>query len=173
MNFYSGFSLQNDSSFFKEYIEDSLYSVSGFSYGAILALKEVQKRLKENKRIDKLQLFSPAFFQTKSAKFKKLQMLGFTKSKENYIQKFLQLCFSPYEMNVVSLNDAKKEELEELLNFEWIGAELLELEEQGIVIEVYLGGKDAIIDVVSAREFFVEFSTLTYIKDANHFLQTS
>ena len=173
MNFYSGFSLKDDNSFFKEYRDDTLYSISGFSYGAILAFKEVQKRLQENKRVDKLQLFSPAFFQTKTTKFKKLQMLGFTKDKENYIEKFLQLCFAPYSMDSVTLGDPTKEQLEELLYYEWSGAELLELEEQGVVIEVYLGGQDAIIDVKSAREFFVEFSTVTYIKDANHFLQTS
>ena len=36
---------------------------------------------------------------------------------------------------------------------------------------VYLGGEDKIIDVEAAREFFLHVATVTYIKNANHFLQ--
>jgi hypothetical protein len=45
--------------------------------------------------------------------------------------------------------------------------------QRGINIEVYLGGEDKIIDVTGAREFFLEVATVTYIKDANHFLLTN
>jgi hypothetical protein len=171
--FYSGFSLKEDSYFFQKFLDESQYCVAGFSYGAILALKDVQKKILNHQRVDRLQLFSPAFFQTKSKKFKKLQMLGYIKNKEKYIESFIKQCFVPYNIdNRLMLQPSTQQELEELLNYEWIGADFLALEKEGVVIEVYLGEKDNIIDVMGAKEFFTEYATLTYIKQANHFLQT-
>jgi hypothetical protein len=63
------------------------------------------------------------------------------------------------------------EELDELLNYEWDIYELNRLAQKGVKIEVYLGSEDKIIDVESARELFLQVSTVTYIKNANHFLQ--
>jgi hypothetical protein len=71
VHFYSGFSLKDDISFFKEYIKVSDFNVAGFSYGAIKALLHVRDT---KQRVDTLQLFSPAFFQTKPEKFRRLQM---------------------------------------------------------------------------------------------------
>jgi hypothetical protein len=172
MNFYSGFSLQDDKLFFNHLIDESEYNVSGFSYGAILAFKEVQKRLFEGKRVDRLQLFSPAFFQNKTTKFKKLQTLGYIKSKEIYLKSFIKQCFMPYEIKSISLKDSTLQELEELLYYRWDREELLRFREKGIKVEVYLAEKDNIIDTEDARKFFLESSTVTYVKNANHFLQT-
>ena len=58
MIFYSGFSLKDDEQFFSDYLLDQEYVVAGFSYGAIQAFEFA---LKTDKRIDTLQLFSPAF----------------------------------------------------------------------------------------------------------------
>ena len=69
MKFYSGFSLQNESHFFDSFILKSDYCVCGFSYGAIKALRYAKEQLENRQRIDTLQLFSPAFFQTKTQKF--------------------------------------------------------------------------------------------------------
>ena len=173
MKFHSGFSLRNDIEFFSTYLNNSDYSVSGFSYGAIKAFKYVEEELKKGNRVDTLQLFSPAFFQTKSEKFKKMQLLGFQRDKNRYLDSFISSCFSPYEKAKVEHYEATYEELEELLNYEWSLSNLQELERQGVKIEVYLGQKDNIIDVSSAKEFFLEISTLTYVKNANHFLQTN
>ena len=156
---------------FRSFIKDSAYTICGFSYGAIKAFEEVKQRLESGKRVDTLQLFSPAFFQTKSAKFKRLQSLAYTKSKDKYLLSFLQACFSPYEKQDVEQMQTSQEELEELLGYEWVLSDLKALEDRGVVIEVYLGGKDAIVDSLSAKEFFTLVSTVTYIKDANHFLQ--
>jgi len=71
MKFFSGFCFQNEKDIFKDYIEEGDFKVAGFSYGAIKAFEYV---LNSKERIDKLQLFSPAFFQSKSEKFKKLQL---------------------------------------------------------------------------------------------------
>ena len=172
MQFFSGFSLQKEEHFFDELIDTSDYNICGFSYGAIKAFQHTKKLLDEGKRVDRLQLFSPAFFQTKSEKFKRLQLLSFSKSQEKYLEQFIASCFSPYEKQVVQHSSATITQLEELLHFEWSVAELVELENKGVSIEVYLGAKDKIIDVNGAREFFLDVATVTYIKEANHFLQT-
>lgn len=171
MKFYSGFSLKNEQHYFKEYINPSKYSVCGFSYGAIKAFKYINEQLNTGKRVDTLQLFSPAFFQTKDEKFKKLQLMGYRKNSEKYLKEFISLCFLPYEKKIIEYDKSSIKELEELLYFEWNIDQLKNLVQKGIKIEVYIGGEDKIIDAAGAREFFIEVATVTYIKDANHFLQ--
>jgi len=171
MKFFSGFSLKNESYLFKRYINSSDYTVCGFSYGSIKALEFVKEQLKNGKRVDRLQFFSPIFFETKSEKFKKLQLFGYKKDKEFYLKQFIEACFHPYNVKKIEFNENNFEELSELLNYKWIKPELVELVNLGVKIEVYLGSKDKIIDVESAREFFLDVATVTYIKKANHFLQ--
>ena len=171
MKFYSGFSLLNENNLFETLIKKSEYTVSGFSYGAVKAFKNVQQELKNSNRVDTLQLFSPAFFQTKSDKFKRLQTFSYTKHKEKYLSQFIEGCFYPYKYKDIQRSQTSLEELEELLYYEWNLDELKHLEEKGVKIEVYLGGKDKIIDVIAAQELFLEVATVTYIKGANHFLQ--
>jgi len=173
MKFYSGFSLKNEQHYFKEYINPSQYTVCGFSYGAIKALRYAQEMLGQKKRIDRLQLFSPAFFQTKDDKFNKVQLLGYRKNKDAYLRGFIASCFLPYEKKIVEHDINSVEELEELLYYEWDADELKELAAKGVKIEVCLGGRDAVIDAHGAREFFTQIGTVTYIKDANHFLLTN
>lgn len=172
MQFYSGFSLKNEQRFFDAYMNRSDYSVCGFSYGAIKAFEFVKERLELKKRVDSLQLFSPAFFQTRDDKFKKVQLMAYRKSRDLYLSEFLKSCFLPYSKKSVELQESSVEELEELLYFEWNIEELKTLAQKGLKIEVYLGGEDKIIDVEAAREFFLEAATVTYIREANHFLQT-
>lgn len=171
MKFYSGFSLKNELYLFKNYINNSDYSVCGFSYGAIKAFKDVKKQIKNNHRVDTLILLSPAFFQTKPLKFKKLQLMAYKKDKDTYLKQFINSCFSPYEKKIIEHCDSTLDELDELLNYEWLIDDLKELKNKGVKIEVYLGGKDKIIDVIGAKELFLDVATITYIKDANHFLQ--
>ncbi len=171
MKFFSGFSLTNEEYLFEQFIDSSEYNVSGFSYGAIKALDYVVAELKRGNRIDRLQLLSPAFFQNKDAKFKKLQLLSYRKDKELYLNQFLKSCFDPYEMKIVQNIDTQVEELDELLYYEWDREKLSYLLGRGVVIEVYLGSEDRIVDALSAKEYFLEYSTVTYIKKANHFLQ--
>ena len=171
MNFYSGFSLKNDEHFFEDYIKKSDYTVSGFSYGSIKALEHTKKQISNGKRVDTLQLFSPAFFQTKSDKFKRLQSMSYAKNQEKYLLGFIQGCFHPLDVTPVEHKESSQEELDTLLNFVWNPSELIALAQKGVHIEVYLGGQDKIIDGDGAREFFLNFTTVTYIKNANHFLQ--
>ena len=172
MKFYSGFSLRNDEPFFAHLMQVCEFCIYGFSYGAIKAFEDAKMRLEAFERVDRLILFSPAFFQTKTPAFKKLQLRSFKKEKNKYIENFLDGCFAPYEREKVMLKEDDIEDLEKLLYFEWSSAELLWLKEQGVVVEVYLGGEDRIIDAQGAYEFFKDIANVTFFKKANHFLQT-
>jgi len=172
MQFYSGFSLKNEEDFFAPFIDRSEYVLSGFSYGAIKAFEYVQQALREGKRVDRLQLFSPAFFQSKDEKFKRLQLMAYRKNEDEYLRQFLNACFLPYERREVVRDVTVLEELEELLNYEWNKNALHALCESGVIIEVYLGGRDQIVDSIAAKEFFLDVATVTLIKEGNHFLLT-
>jgi surfactin synthase thioesterase subunit len=172
MKFFSGFSLRNEVDFFKPFINESNYSVCGFSYGAIKAFEYVQKALKEGNRVDRLQLLSPAFFQSKDAKFKRLQLMAYRKNEDEYLRQFINACFLPYERRAVEHSVTVLEELEELLMYEWDKDALKALIKKGVIIEVYLGGEDQIVDSAVAKEFFLDVATVTYVKNGNHFLLT-
>ena len=171
MKFFSGFSLKNEQYLFDSYIKQSEYTVSGFSYGAIKAFKYVKEQLACGKRVDTLVLISPAFFQTKSDKFKRVQTLSYSKNQVKYLKQFISGSFFPHAKLDLEHTLTTKDELNELLYFKWDFTELQKLVDKGVIIEVYLGEKDSIIDVKSAREFFLDTTTVTYIKNANHFLQ--
>ncbi|MCL4431512.1 MAG: pimelyl-ACP methyl ester esterase BioV [Epsilonproteobacteria bacterium] len=168
MTFYSGFSLTDDRRFFEPFLRESDYTVAGFSYGAIKAALHAAN---STKRIDTLQLFSPAFFQTKKPSFKRLQLSAFTSDSQNYLLRFIEGCFAPYSVQKVDTKIGTVHELEELLSFVWDEGLMRQIVDKGIIIEVYLGLEDAIIDVSGAKEFFLPYATVTVIRRGNHFLQ--
>lgn len=169
VTFYSGFSLSNESSYFESYLEKSEYTVAGFSYGAIKAALHAAT---STKRIDTLQLFSPAFFQTKKESFRRLQMNGYIKDPKLYIDTFIKNCFAPYPVKEIELDyNADGNQLRELLYFEWTSNLMNSIASKGIRIEVYLGMEDRVIDVHSAQEFFLPFATVTSIRQGDHFLE--
>ena len=100
-----------------------------------------------------------------------MQLIGFKRDQSSYLEMFIGSCFSPYSKATIEHTEAIYDDLEELLTYEWTLWSLQELESAGVKVEVYLGEKDSIIDVPNAKDFFLEVSTLTYIKNANHFLQ--
>ncbi|MGD9716294.1 MAG: pimelyl-ACP methyl ester esterase BioV [Sulfuricurvum sp.] len=168
MRFFSGFSLCDDRRFFESYDRGGDYTLGGFSYGAIKAARYAAQA---DERIDTLQLFSPAFFQTRKESFKRLQLAGYLKDPQGYLKKFRASCFEPCPIQSVGEGDHSGEALEELLYFVW-DAELMEkIRAKGTRIEVYLGLEDRIIDVAGARDFFLPYATVTSIRGANHFLQ--
>lgn len=166
--YFSGFALQNEAHFFGSIIDGNRYTVSGFSYGAIKAFKEAQR---SQKRIDTLQLISPAFFQSRDEKFKRLQLMGYKKSAAGYVNRFLENCFAPYNRQKIEIAEHNYGGLEELLHYVWQEDALRAVSERGTRIEVYLGSDDNITDVEAASAFFVPFATVHLIKGANHFLQ--
>ncbi len=166
--YFSGFSLRNEEELFSKYIIENDFTVSGFSYGAIKAFEYV---LASNKRIDTLQLFSPAFFQTQDEKFKRMQLLFFKKDAKSYCDNFLKNISYPDSINTSNyFTLGSMEELGELLNYTWDKTKLKELLDRGIKIEIYLGGKDKIIDSKSAKDFFKDYGTVYFIKEKGHIL---
>lgn len=169
MKYFSGFCFQNEEALFEPYLIPSDFTVAGFSYGAI---KAFEYALTCQTRIDTLQLFSPAFFQHKDAKFKKLQTLSFAKNTQSYCETFLQNVISPSSFDVTPyVCQGTLEELNELLNYAWDEAKLQALMDKGIKIEVYLGEKDAIVDALTCKDFFVPFASVYYCKRVGHILK--
>ncbi|RXK04646.1 hypothetical protein CRV07_10330 [Halarcobacter ebronensis] len=166
--YFSGFCLENESELFSEYLIRNDFTITGFSYGAI---KAFEYALKSTKRVDTLQLFSPAFFHNFDKKEKRLQLMFFKKNSSDYMETFLKNIAYPSNMKMYNyLKAGTYEELDELLNYTWDKEKLEMLLQRGIKIEVYLGAKDKIIDANSAKEFFKEFATVYYIKDKGHIL---
>lgn len=168
MRFYSGFALRRDERFFESFIKTGDYTVAGFSYGAI---KAALFAAEAKERIDTLQLFSPAFFQTKKESFRRLQMGGYLKDPDAYIRLFLENCFTPCPHQPTEQGDHSAKMLDELLYFVWTGELMEAIRAKGIRIEVFLGLEDRIIDVDGAREFFIPFATVTSMQRRNHFLE--
>ncbi|MBP1680180.1 MAG: hypothetical protein H6Q35_519 [Proteobacteria bacterium] len=169
MKFFSGFCLANEQELFTSYLNPSDFSIAGFSYGAIKALKYA---LAHHERIDTLQLFSPAFFHDKDAKFKKLQTLSFSKNSETYTQNFMQNIAYPSSLDMQPyFKQGSLNELSELLHYTWDEAHLQALKERGIHIEVYVGECDAIINATAVKTFFVEYATVYYFKRFGHILK--
>jgi len=166
--YFNGFALRDEEHFFDAFMKKSAYVISGFSYGAIKAFQEARQR---SSRIDTLLLISPAFFQSKNEKFKRLQLIGYIKDCDAYIKKFTENCFLPYAPQQITYSDHTVESLEELLHYSWNVEELQALVAKGTRIEVYLGSEDKITDVEAAYDFFLPYATVHLIKGANHFLQ--
>ncbi len=86
MNYFHGFSLQNEEELFSQYLINSDYCVAGFSYGAQQAMEYVYH---SKKRIDRLILLSPAFFQMQKPSFIRTQLRYFEAGQEAYVKQFL------------------------------------------------------------------------------------
>lgn len=169
MKYFNGFCLSGEEVLFESYLNQSDFTVAGFSLGAIRAF-EYTLTCKE--RIDTLQLFSPAFFGDKDAKFKKLQTLSFAKNSDIYTQNFMQNIAYPSNFDIHKyLQKGTLEELEMLLHYEWDKEKLQILHERNITIEVYLGEQDAIINALHVKDFFVPFASVYYFKRVGHILK--
>jgi hypothetical protein len=170
--YFSGFSLSGESQIFDEYIFRSDVSASGFSYGAIKLVENIIHGVYEGesfkKRLDKIQLFSPAYFNDKDEKFKRMQLMFFKKDSKTYSDNFIKNCgFSDGEKDKY-FKLGSYDELCELLNYEWSSYKMELIKKKGIVIETYLGSADKIIDSNKALEFFRQFGDVYFIKSANH-----
>ena len=169
MKYFSGFCLQNEQNLFDFWLEDSDFCVGGFSYGAI---KAVEYALNSDIRIDRLILLSPAFFNDRDDKFKRVQLLYFKKDREKYIKNFLKNALGRCDIDLNKyFREGSYSELKELLYYKWEANKIEILLKKGIVIEVILGQNDRIVNVNKALEFFKNLTTTYYIKDANHFLK--
>ena len=168
MRYFSGFSLQNEEHLFKEYIVKSDFTVAGFSYGAQKAFEYAYASCE---RIDRLILLSPAFFQNQKSSFIRTQLRYFKADKDAYTQQFLKNISFPSSVNLDEyLKGGMYEELEYLLGYVWDRDKLLELQERGVEIEVFLGGKDKIVNVEDSQKFFSNITTTYFYKELGHIL---
>jgi len=164
MRYYSGFCFWNERELFKDILDDSEFCVAGFSYGAQKALIDA---VHTNKRVDKLQLISPAFFKN-NPKFIKLQINGFKKNKQKYISTFLENVKYPSDIDISKyIDDCELYQLEEMFEFNWGLIEHL----KNVKVEVFIGSEDKIIDVDSAVKFFKKYGDVYLIKNAGHLLK--
>jgi len=165
--YFSGFCLESESELFQEYKIENDFTVSGFSYGAI---KAVQYILKNDTRVDKLQLFSPAYFNDKSTKYKRMQLIYFGKDSNTYCDNFLQNCGFSSEAKQKYFSLGTVDELEELLNYEWDESIMQSIVDKGTKIEIYLGSEDKIVNTKKALEFFRNYGEVYYLKEKEHIL---
>ena len=167
MKFFSGFCVDVDKDFFADYIEDKEFVVAGFSYGAQKALDYV---LNSSKRIDKLQLLSPAFFDY-NEKIININLKAFRKDKNSYIKNFLTkagITHLPIHSSThLLIGECNENDLLKLFTFDW--EKIKEIKD--IKIEVFLGEYDRIIALKKAYEFFKDYADIYFIKSANHFLK--
>ena len=168
MRFFSGFSLQGEEVLFDALLRKRDYTVAGFSKGAIEAFEFA---LESKERIDTLQLISPAFFMDKEETFKRAQLHYYRKDPHAYIDLFLQNVAYPSKQDLRSfLVPDSIEALDKLLHYHWSAEALQELRDRGIETEVYLGGRDKIIDSETAEAFFKPYATVYFIKEGGHIL---
>jgi len=168
MRYFNGFSLHDEEQLFKEILLDTKTTVAGFSYGAQQA---VAYALQSSRRIDRLILISPAFFQNQKESFIRAQLHYFESEQGAYIQTFLRNVAYPSTRDLTPyLHAGTKEDLEALLNYRWKAEDLHALQQKGINIEVFLGEEDHIIDTEAAYDFFSKLTTTYLIKKAGHLL---
>ncbi len=167
MIFFSGFCLKGEEGIFEAYHDSSNFCVSGFSLGAIEAFEYV---CETKRRVDKLQLFSPAFFQDKDEKFRRLQEIHYKKDKALYIKNFLENIAYPTSVDMQRYYHDSGD-LHKLLTYQWSKDALQRVRDKSIMIEVYLGKEDKIIDVQKAKAFFQEFATVIMIANSGHILK--
>ena len=169
MKYFNGFALQNEENFFKEYLVDDDFTVAGFSYGA---QKAFEYAYESDERIDRLILLSPAFFQNQKSSFIRTQLRYFKVDQESYTQQFLKNVSFPssftLDENVVN---GTYYELEKLLSYVWDRDKILKLQQRGVEIEVFLGGRDKIVSTKNSLAFFSDLTTTYLFKELGHLLQ--
>ncbi len=169
MLYFSGFSLANENELFPFWLKNcKAFCVAGFSYGAIKALEFA---LQTKKRVDRVILLSPAFFNDVEQSLKKREINSFKRNQEAYLKQFFRNIKGKCNIDIYKYyNKGSLFELETLLYYEWKKEKILELINRGIEIEVILGGKDNIINLEGAINFFTNITTTYLVKKANHLL---
>ncbi len=168
MRYFNGFSLKGEEIFFKEQLIDSDFAVGGFSYGAVKAFEYVYN---SKERIDRLILLSPAFFQNYKKSFIRTQLRYFNADKTSYTKQFLKNVVYPSSIKLDKyLTQGTVEELEELLTYSWDSKKILELLDRGVVIEVFIGEQDKIVDAEKSFEFFSKLLPCYLSKGRGHLL---
>ena len=169
MKYFNGFSLKGEEPFFSEYLIDSDYAVAGFSYGAQKAFEYV---LNTKERIDRLILISPAFFQNHKKSYIKMQLRYFKADKEAYRKEFLKNVIYPSTNSLDEyISEGSYQELNDLLSYVWEEKKILEMNRRGIIIEVFMGDSDKIVDFQKSFDFFSKLVPVYSFKGKGHLLK--
>jgi pimeloyl-ACP methyl ester carboxylesterase len=167
MKYFNGFLFQNEEELFCDCIPKGDTVVAGFSYGAI---KAFEYALKSANRVDRLILLSPAFFEDKNESYIKKQLKYF--ENKSYKQSFFANVAYPSNQDLSCYYyPHTKEDLKKLLCYQWEREGLETLNKRGVVIEVFLGERDRIIDTDKAHELFSKFAVTYLLKNRGHSLQ--
>lgn len=168
VRYFNGFSLKNEESLFSEYTVEGDFCISGFSCGAQGAFDYVYNT---KERIDRLILLSPAFFQTRDMSFLRTEERYFKNAKKLYIKQFLQNVAYPSNTDLSKyLKVGTNKDLEELLMYIWDKKKIKEVSDRGVIIEVFIGSEDKIIDAQEVFDFFSDLAVTHIIKDVGHLL---
>ena len=168
MQYFHGFSLEKEETLFHSFITPTDYTIAGFSYGAQKAFDYVYHT---KRRIDRLILLSPAFFQTQKSSFTRTQLRYFDTNQDEYVKQFLENVAFPSNLSLDQyLNVGTKKELESLLTYVWDQEKIKTVLSRGTIIEVFLGTEDKIIDIQEAIDFFNESCTTYIVKKSGHLL---
>ena len=168
MKYFNGFSLKGEEVFFKEQLIENDFTVAGFSYGATKAFDYAYN---SKERIDRLILLSPAFFQNHKKSFVRTQLRYYKADEKSYIEQFLKNVTYPSFIKMDEyLSQGTVEELETLLTYSWDSKKILELVKRGIIIEVFIGVEDKIVDAQKSFEFFSELVPCYFVKGVGHLL---
>jgi len=165
--FYSGFCLEGEEALFHEFLPQYGDFMSGFSYGAISAVREAVL----DKEIKRLILLSPAYYAHTNEAFREAQIAAFEADAELYKLKLLKKSGLSVEDGVRYGKDSSLTELRELLYFDWRGAGLDTLKKRGVKIEVFIGEADRVVDPYASADFFEEFADVYRLKNKNHILR--
>ncbi|BAF70188.1 pimelyl-ACP methyl ester esterase BioV [Nitratiruptor sp. SB155-2] len=174
MQFFSGFGFHNEKILFLDILNRSDFTIAGFSYGAQKAFQEAVKQVQEGKRVDTLQLISPAYFDEESKEFKHKQILSFVKNQDAYLHFFYKKAAYPSKKDYSKFfTQPSLGDLKALLFFTWDDKALEFLVQSGVHIEVFIGALDKIVNPQKSKHFFQQYGQVYYIKDVGHLLRGS
>lgn len=175
---FNGLFFQKEIKFLKIFNNRGIYDISGFGFGTQKAYDEAFLKVSRGERVNRLVLFSPAFFGeigqiTQSDR--DLQIKAFKKNKWTYGYNLLRLMegenmrenFIPKKF----IFEMQLPDLYSMLNYVWDAKKLEMLAYMGVITEVYLGGRDKTINVSKVSDFFAPHSVVYLFKQANHFLK--
>ena len=92
--------------------------------------------------------------------------------RDRYIEQFLKNLSYPSNVNLKQyLSIGTFEELNSLLSYIWNRNRVLELINREITIEVFIGGKDKIVNSIDSFNFFSNITTTYLLKNLGHILR--
>lgn len=187
MRYFSGFCFKGELHLFDDLFCDfnislNEFDIVGFSYGAQRAI-EYARSIFKTKRIGRIFLLSPAFFQQKNESFVSMQLQLFNKNKDKYIISFLKRCglnlllesidnkgLESYQEVIEKfdfLDICSSQDLENLLRYEFKNLDFLE----NIEVFTFIGGSDLIVDSKESFNFFSKYTISFLLNDYNHILK--